>query len=534
MSKLGTQTSSNQASPASVAKEDLSGQNRFGRNVAFAWGGYLVNVVAGFIMPRLISDHLGQVTLGIWDFAWSVVSYFGLLQLGLSGSVQRYVAKYRAAGDTKALSKSVSTIGLSLKVSGVLAMILTLVVSGWVIPQFHEKLGSQMESTRLVVAFLGLEVAFSIMLTVYGGILVGCHRWDANNLISATCYLIMTIGMVCAILEGGGLAALAAIHCVTMTAGELVRRRLARRICPEFTMDFRLATWEIWKEQAKFSLKSLIPRIADLLSNQSLALLLTYFLGPAMLAIYSRPRNLMRQGQTIAAKFGAILIPTASSLQAQADHIQLQATFLRSTLFISSLTMPAVGMLALFGDEIIHVWMGQAYIYAGLVPILAVGSFPSLVQEPVWSILTGMNAHGRVGIWKLGAAVCSAVFLGLGLFFFRWQLVAAALAFALPNLVVDGIVAPILACRILGISARTYYAKTYLRPLIGTLPFLCLIWIAKAAFPTMPAMGILLGALASVLLMAIYWSAFQVLKQKTSSSPRFAVAQWRKKISVRN
>jgi len=57
-----------------------------------------VNVVAGFVMPRLISDHLGQTTLGIW-IRWSVVSYFALIQLNLGGSVNRYVARYRAVQD---------------------------------------------------------------------------------------------------------------------------------------------------------------------------------------------------------------------------------------------------------------------------------------------------------------------------------------------------------------------------------------------------------------------------------------------------
>jgi len=66
------------------------GRERFGRNVAFAWGGYMVNVISGFLVPRLISDQLGQVTLGVWDFAWSFVSYFGLVQLGRGGSISRY------------------------------------------------------------------------------------------------------------------------------------------------------------------------------------------------------------------------------------------------------------------------------------------------------------------------------------------------------------------------------------------------------------------------------------------------------------
>jgi O-antigen/teichoic acid export membrane protein len=503
----------NEPPAAAAVEEDVSGQSRFGRNIVFTWGGYLVNVVAGFIMPRLISDRLGQTTLGVWDFAWSIVSYFGLVQLGLSGSVQRYVARYRARGDSKSLSKSVSTIGLSLKVSGALALALSVAAALWIVPMFRGKLGAELDTARLIVLYLGVEVALSIMLTVYGGILVGCHRWDAHNLISAVCYAVMTAGMIAALLAGGGLPSLALVHCVSMTSGEIARWRLARRVCPEFVMDFRLADWPTWKEQAKYSAKSLIPRVADLISNQSLSLLITAFLGPAMLAIYSRPRNLMRQGQTITAKFGSILIPTASSLHAQADKAQLRATFLKSTFFISSLTLPGVAALAVFGDEVIGLWMGNAYVYRGLAPVLAVGCFPSLVQEPVWSILAGMNQHGRLALCKLAAALCSAALLGVGLMFLHWHLMGAALAFALPQLIIDSMVAPVIACRALETPAARYYGSTYLKPLIGAAPFVCCLAVARQTFKTMPFISISAAALAALILAVIYWKAFSSLKQ---------------------
>jgi len=501
-----------------AAKEDVSGQSRFGRNVAFAWGGYLVNVVAGFIMPRLISDRLGQTTLGIWDFAWSFVSSFGLVQLGLSGSVQRYVAKYRAQGDSKSLSKSVSTIGLSLKVSGALAALLTVVVAGWIVPLYRHQLGADVNTARWTVLFLGLEIAISIMLTVYGGILVGCHRWDAHNTISAICYAVMAAGMITVLLTGGGLPALALVHCVSMTAGEVARWWLARRVCPEFVMDFRLADWPTWKEQAKFSAKSLIPRVADLISNQSLALLMTGFLGLKMLAIYNRTRNLMRQGQTISAKFGSILIPTASSLHAQADKSQLRATFLKSTFFISSVAMPGVAALAVFGDEVIRLWMGGLYVYRGLVPVLAIGCFPSMVQEPVWSILSGMNQHGRLALCKLAAAICSAVFLGIGLWLLHWHLLEAALAFAVPQFLVDSMVAPLIACRCMKTPAALYYGNTYLKPLMGTVPFVCCLEVARRTYQTMPVIYVLAVVLAAEILAVIYWTAFSSLKKTKAQS----------------
>jgi len=50
-------------------------------------------------MPRMIDQRLGQELLGVWDFAWSLVHYFEFIQMGLTSSVNRYVAKYRAVGD---------------------------------------------------------------------------------------------------------------------------------------------------------------------------------------------------------------------------------------------------------------------------------------------------------------------------------------------------------------------------------------------------------------------------------------------------
>ena len=55
------------------------------------WLGQLVFVVSGFILPRMIDANLGKETLGIWDFAWSLITYFDFIYGGLLSSVNRYV-----------------------------------------------------------------------------------------------------------------------------------------------------------------------------------------------------------------------------------------------------------------------------------------------------------------------------------------------------------------------------------------------------------------------------------------------------------
>jgi O-antigen/teichoic acid export membrane protein len=456
---------------ASSTSALTDGRERFGRNVAFAWGGYMVNVIAGFVVPRMISDHLGQRTLGIWDFAWSFVSYFGLVQLGMGGSISRYVARYRANQDTPGLNQSVSTIAIFQRSVGWLALLMAILSAWWILPIFATRLNNDLGTARWVLLFLGTEIALTISLSVYGAVVVGCHRWDLHNSVSAIAYALVAVGMIVVLLLGGGLPALALVHCVIMVGAEVVRWQVSKRVCPELRIERSFASWTDFKEQARYSAKTLIPSISNLLSNQALSLLITGFLGPASLAVFSRSRGLMTTLQTLAVKFGMIVVPTASALQAKDDKLALRYTLMSTPAIISSLVLPVLITMGILGDQLIRLWMGESYVLRGLVPILCAGTYATLVQEPVWSLLSGMNSHGRIALGKLIAALLSALLLSIGLWWFHWGLLGAAVCFALPQLVVDGLFIPWYACRILDVSKRQFLWQVFLRPICCVLPF---------------------------------------------------------------
>lgn len=447
-----------------------NGQERFSRNVAFTWGAYLIQVISGFIMPRLISDRLGQETLGIWDFSWSVISYFGLLQLGLGGSVNRYVAAHRAKGDLVALNRSVSTIAFSLQIIGLVVGLVAIIAAVWILPRFGDSLGTGLATCCWVVLILGFKLAIELSLTVYGAVIVGCHRWDIHSSISASTYGISALAMILVVIGGGGLVTLALAISVIYVASELMRRRIAPRVCPGLIVHRKLASWPVFIEQARFSAKNLLPRAADVISAQTMSVLITLFLGPASLAVFLRPRALTLTLRTMAAKFGAILIPTASSLNARKCRSSLQAALRSHPATLSSLTLPILVVLAVFGDGIINVWMGPDYVYPGLMPIFAFCVYPMLVQESIWGILAGMNVHGRVAMAQLFGAIASAAVLGIGLGLFNWSLIGAAICFSFPRFVADGIVTPVLACRRLGVPLTGFYRDVYVKPCLCVSP----------------------------------------------------------------
>src|SRR3954469_22956445 len=102
------------AKPA--VSEDRTGRSRLVSNVLFTWGGQMVFFVSGFIMPRLIDHKLGHEVLGVWDFSWSLVTYFRFLEMGVGASVNRYVARYWGKGDIEGINRVASSVTFVLVV----------------------------------------------------------------------------------------------------------------------------------------------------------------------------------------------------------------------------------------------------------------------------------------------------------------------------------------------------------------------------------------------------------------------------------
>ncbi|MCH8193555.1 MAG: hypothetical protein IIA65_06015, partial [Planctomycetes bacterium] len=125
---------------ADNSQRDVTGRDQLVSNVLFSWASHLVFVAAGFIMPRMIDNHLGQELLGVWDFGWSLVAYFSLVNAGINSSINRYVAKYYGARDIAGVndvaSSGLCVLGLAAVVVFGLTIGVFLLIPTW----FRERL----------------------------------------------------------------------------------------------------------------------------------------------------------------------------------------------------------------------------------------------------------------------------------------------------------------------------------------------------------------------------------------------------------
>ena len=464
-----------------TSQTDLTGREHITWSVLTSWAGHVVYIAVGFILPRMIDERLGQDRLGVWDFAWSCVAYFSLVQGGVVSSINRYVARHRAAGDLAGVNRVVSSVSCVLWcMAGI--VVLLAIVTALLIPVFWgRRLGEFVGDAQWAVFLLGLGIAVEVGSAGFAGVLTGCHRWDLHNGVHAFTCVLTTTGMITAVLVGGGLPALAAAHVLGETVGRLLRVGLAYRECPSLHVRLKLADWPTAREMLHFGSKSFIPSLGDLLLNQTVSVLVLSSLGPAALAVFSRPRALVRYVDALVSKLAFVLAPTASSLQATDQQDELRDLLVRAARYGAYLALPMILTLTLLGDPILRVWMGPHYALGQVLLILALGSLPAIAQQPVLYLLCGLNAHGRPGLASLAASLVAVGLTLVAMGPLDWGLTGVALAVCIPQAVTSGLYVPALACRRLRLPFAYYLLQVWRRPILYCTPFALCLALARLA-----------------------------------------------------
>lgn len=499
-------TSKDTIQSADKPQQDISGRDRLISNVLFSWTSHLVFFIAGFIMPRMIDNHLGQELLGVWDLGWSLVGYFYLVQGGVNSSVNRYVARYRAANDMTRVNDTVSSGLCVMGLAGLGMLGLTVGVTMLMPAWFGGRLAGNVREAQWVYFYLGISMVIDTGLGPFTGVLTGCHRWKMHNLIKSGSHMASVAGMIVVLLAGGNLVNLAQAYLVGQVVSYAMRVVCAYRVCPGLHVNPFRARRSTIKSIFAFSGKILIPTLSVILATQTTGVLIVASLGPAALALFTRPQSLTRQISTFVNKLAFVLTPTASSLQSTGNHKEIKALLLKTIGYASHLSLPLVLVLTVFGGPILQLWMGKSYASNLLPAILALGALPQMINMPAWQILVGLNAHGRVGVAQLPASMASVLLIVLVLGVLDLGLVAVAVAGACPRMVVHLFYLPLCVRRRLNIRLGEYATHALLRPMVHVFPFAACLVGARFFLNTHPlaelAWGLTLGG---TVLMVIYW-----------------------------
>lgn len=255
-----------------------------------------------------------------------------------------------------------------------------------------------------------------------------------------------------------------------------------------------------------FGGKMFLKNLAQLFSTSTASVLILSFLGPAALALYTRPIALCRHVDTLLHKYSLVLVPSTSSLENETEIQKIRDLTLNATQFGAAFALPPLLFLAFLGGDVLQLWMGDGYANTNLIRALALVQLISIAHTPMYYILVGTNRHGSIGPWAfaasaIGLTICFGI-LSLGI----EDLATCAIVLTCPWALVSLLVMPGLLRNLLKLSYLKIIIKTWSTPILACLPLVIMLFFVNSLQQITFINRLLWGSVLSVFCILIpYW-----------------------------
>ena len=371
--------------------------------------GGLSFVLVLFLTPFIIS-RLGATGFGIWALTNALVSYVGLIDLGIGSALVKFVAEYQAKGDDAQINVLLNTAFAIYAILGTLAFGLLAAQRGWMIHTFFH-IGSGLQGDVEFV-FLGSLVIFVINLAfgVFAGLLNGLQRMDLTNLTAAIAAVINAVGVVMALNLGYGLRGLVIVSAIVALVSIAINAVMAKREFKALVFNpfcFRLS---YVKNLLNFGLQLQVVGLASLVHAQLDKIVLGYFLGLNPVMYYEAATRVIERLRALPMILLSPIMPAASELHAGQESETLHKLYHRSLKYVTLTSLPVFVFVAIFAHPLVSLWLGPGYeMTAFALQFLAMANFVNLLTGPGFLVLVGMGKPKYGTYFSLLALLTNAV-----------------------------------------------------------------------------------------------------------------------------
>jgi O-antigen/teichoic acid export membrane protein len=370
--------------------------SRLTRNATVSVAQVIFSGLVLFVVYRYLIDHLGAEQLGLWSVVLASTSVARLSDMGLTGSVVKFVARYRALKDEVQAADVVQTAAISI--AGVMAILCIAVY-----PLLDDVLALAVPEKSMAQALLILPWAvFSLWIgsvgSVFQSALDGCQRMDIRNVLMVVGNILFLVATLC-LVPGYGLVGLAIGQIMQGTLLLLVSWLTLRRQLKSLPWLPMLWSKAKFKEMLGYAVNFQINAIAILLFDSIIKLLMSRYGGLSSAGYYEMANQLVAKLRALLISANQALVPTVAELhEAVPEKIrELYLKVYRMLLFVS---FP---------------------LYAGILISLPIISVLWIGHIEAHFLLFG--ALLCVG-WGINTLIAPAYFINLGTGNLKWNTIA--------------------------------------------------------------------------------------------------------------
>lgn len=408
--------------------------------------------VSFFMMPFLVKS-LGDDKYGLWTLVGSFLGYFGLMDIGLSSAVVRFISRAVGRKDDDDVRKTIAT---SFYLFLGLGLVTAMVTMGSVfLVGFFFKTKHDVRVMQILLLLLGLNFAVDFPVRSFNAVFTSNLREDIGTGIMIVKNILCAIAIYYVIEAGYGILGLAVTSVAFSLADSAMRVILAFKVEPRTTISRKYLDRTRLKPMFNYSFPTMIGRFSSILCFRLDQIVITTFVSLGAVTHYAVGFRLIEYISTLMGQTTGVVTPLFSQDEGMNDFGSIRRKFIllsRATIYISIFF---AGMVLLYGRPFIRRWMGDGYNDSADVLMIFLLPFTlNLVQASVNPLLFGISKHPFYVYTNL---IEGFVNLGLSIFLgHRYGMYGVALGTAIPMTFKLLFIQPWYACRVIDLPAREY------------------------------------------------------------------------------
>ncbi|MFC2084422.1 oligosaccharide flippase family protein [Bacteroidota bacterium] len=365
-------------------------QKKVTRNTIFTGIGQVSIMFINFLLIPYIISKIGIERYGIWVLAFSVIGFIALLDFGIGDVYTKFVAEYIAKGSIEELNRIISTgFTFSIFIGLIFSFVLLLRNNILEIFNFQQ---IYMEEAYFIITWAIIIFIFMFISGIFNGLLWGMQRLGVLNSIDIISAAVNTIATIVFLELGFGIRGLIFSIAVYSLFSVAAKAYFSYRLLPDLSINPLKFKRDSLRIMLHYGTKLQITKIALFINMQIDKLFIGHFLNVAQVGYYDIGATLARTTRRIPMILLPALLPAASELDRLGDRETLYKLFIKSSKYVSLITIPLCFFIITNSTNLIKLWMGAGYEKSVMVLcFLSLGFAVNVLTGPGTAIVRGIG-----------------------------------------------------------------------------------------------------------------------------------------------
>ena len=405
----------------------------------------IINSVYGLFVTPYILGTIGSTEYGVYKTIASLSSSLMVLDLGLGGTVMRYVAKYNALKESDKIN---SFISMALVECFILICVVFAVCTG-VFKNLGNIYRNGLNESEVMLAqnlfmLLSVNMIMHIFENLLNGVLTGFNRFTVANSLKLIriIFRIILLFVILPIYKSSlVIVSIDVVLTFIMIAIEYMYAilRLHVRVSPNFK------NWDmtVFKESFVYTLLLFLTSIASQINSNLDKVVIGAMKGAAAVTVYSMGLLIFGMFENLSCSISSVMLPTVTNVLCEDDgYRKVQKLIIKCGRIQFLFMIAAFSGFAVLGKDFINIWLGNGYDDVHIIALILMG--PAMLELCVNVCLSILRAENRLKFRTFilfGTTALNAIITVVGCKYgsYIWAAIGTSASFLIGSIVIMNI-----------------------------------------------------------------------------------------------